>query len=94
MHIQFGAPLFDVTDEDIEKLDDDDIRALVAYLCEAEVAALAESTVAVTWGGHQDAEDGGIDVRVSLPHNTSTSGFIPRSETGFQVKKPDMPRGI
>lgn len=32
-------------------------------------------------------------MHVALPAGTSIGGFIPRPETGFQVKKPDMPRG-
>ena len=43
----------------------------------------------VTAGGHQDAPDGGIDVRVALPSET-VSGFVPRAETGFQVKATRM----
>ena len=45
---------------------------------------------AVTWGGHQNAPDGGIDVRVGLPVGTDIGGFIPRAATGFQVKAQDM----
>jgi len=46
----------------------------------------------VTWGGHQDAPDSGLDVRVALPPTASIQGFVPRPATGFQVKKPDMRR--
>jgi hypothetical protein len=46
----------------------------------------------VTWGGDQNAPDGGIDVRVTLPAGAVTDGYAPRAATGFQVKKPDMPR--
>ena len=49
-------------------------------------------TSAVTWGGNQTAKDGGLDVRVALPIGTPIAGFIPNPNTGFQVKKPDMPR--
>lgn len=84
--------MFDVTSEDIAELDDEDLRALVARLCEAELAMLGHSPSAVTWGGSQTAPDGGLDVRVSLPSDTTIDGFIPSAATGFQVKKPDMPR--
>jgi hypothetical protein len=70
---------------------DDDLRDLVARLCEAEMRKRGHSAVAVTWGGAQDAPDGGIDVRVELPAGTPVDGFVPRAATGFQVKKPDMP---
>jgi hypothetical protein len=48
-------------------------------------------TSSVTWGGHQEAPDGGLDVRVALPENTQVEGFVPRPATGFQAKKEDMP---
>lgn len=83
--------MLEITPDDIAALADDDLRALVAHLCEAEVRKHNLSAAAVTWGGHQDATDGGIDVRVDLPIETKISGFIPRATTGFQVKKPDMP---
>jgi hypothetical protein len=69
------------------------LRALIGRLCEAEVRRRELSTAAVTWGGNQTAKDGGLDVRVALPAGTVIDGFIPRPNTGFQVKKPDMPRG-
>ena len=49
-------------------------------------------TCAVTYGGSQDAKDGGLDVRVTLHAGTLIEGFVPSPQTGFQVKKPDMPR--
>ncbi|MBI3476655.1 MAG: hypothetical protein HY010_13060 [Acidobacteria bacterium] len=50
------------------------------------------STTAVTWSGHQNSADGGLDVRVSLGDDVTIAGFIPRPHTGFQVKKSGMPR--
>ena len=44
----------------------------------------------VTWGGNQDAKDGGLDVRVALPPGASIDGLIPKPATGFQVKTSDM----
>lgn len=46
----------------------------------------------VTAGGAQDAPDGGLDVRVELPASLERHDFVPRAKTGFQVKRPDMPR--
>jgi hypothetical protein len=85
--------MFDITPEEIALLNDVDLRTLVALLCEAELISLGLSPVAVTWGGNQTASDGGLDVRVSLPSTVSIQGFVPRFSTGFQVKKPDMPKG-
>ncbi|MES2972942.1 MAG: hypothetical protein V4757_05005 [Pseudomonadota bacterium] len=73
-------------------MSDVDLRELVARLCEAELASLGHSPAAVTWGGSQTAADGGLDVRVELHGGFPINGFIPRPSTGFQVKKPDMPR--
>jgi len=84
--------LFDITPDEILQLNDTDLRALVARLCEAELSARGLSPAAVTWGGSQTAADGGLDVRVALPTDARIEGYIPRHSAGFQVKKPDMPR--
>lgn len=84
--------MFKITPDDIAKLDDETLRTLVAYLCEAECQQRALSPVSVTWGGNQDAPDGGIDVRVDLSPKTQIGGFIPRPKTGFQIKAKDMPK--
>ena len=85
--------MLEVTADDIAALADDDLRTLVALLCEADLRSRGLPVSAVTWGGHQDAADGGIDVRIELPAEIVMAGFIPRPATGFQVKKPDMPAG-
>lgn len=84
--------MFEVTAEQIELLDDTDLRTLVGLLCEQELRAQGHSPAAVTWGGNQTARDGGIDVRVDLPNGAGISGFVPAFATGFQVKAQDMPR--
>jgi hypothetical protein len=84
--------MFEITPQDIAQLDDKQLRTLVGLLCEAELRSRGYSTAAVTWGGDQNAKDGGLDVRVSLPDDKPIGGFIPRQSTGFQVKKQDMPR--
>jgi hypothetical protein len=81
--------MFEVTADDVARLSDENLRSLVALPCEAGTDGLPVS--AVTWGGNQNAPDGGIDVRVALPAGTTINGFVPRPQTGFQVKKPDMP---
>jgi hypothetical protein len=84
--------ILEITSEEAERLTDADLRELVGKLCEREVRAHGHSTSAVTWGGHQNAADGGIDVRVSLPLAAAISGYVPRTSVGFQVKAQDMPR--
>lgn len=83
--------MLDITAEDIKALGDEDLRTLVGYLCEAELRSKGFSASAVTWGGNQDATDGGLDVRVALSPDTAIAGFVPRAATGFQIKKSDMP---
>lgn len=83
--------MLDITDRDIADLNDTDLRALVALLAEATLRSYRLPASAVTWGGDQNAPDGGLDVRVELDSGTVMEGFIPRPETGYQVKKLEMP---
>ncbi|CUX50620.1 conserved hypothetical protein [Agrobacterium tumefaciens str. CFBP 5621] len=83
--------MFEIVGDDIALLNDTDLRALIGLLCEAEMHRQALPVTAVTWGGSQNAGDGGLDVRVELPAGGTISGVIPSPSTGFQVKKPDMP---
>ena len=85
--------MLEITSDDVARLDDGQLRAVVARLCEAEVRSRGLSASHVTWGGNQNAADGGIDVRVALPEATVIEGFVPRPATGFQVKAEDMPAG-
>lgn len=84
--------MIEITGNDIKELNDTDLRSLIGLLCEAELRAIGLSASGVTWGGDQNAKDGGVDVRVELTTTLSEDSFIPRLKTGFQVKKPDMPR--
>lgn len=83
--------MFEITADDIAALSDDDLRSLVALLCEAELRRRRLPVSAVTWGGDQNAADGGLDVRVDLSKKAKIEGSVPRAATGFQVKKSDMP---
>src|SRR5438034_65386 len=82
--------MFEITPDDIARLSDEELRSLVGFRCEAELRSRGFPVSAVTWGGNQNAADGGIDVRVALPAGTAINGFVPRPLVGFQVKKPDM----
>jgi hypothetical protein len=79
--------LLDISGDDIAQLGDENLRELVARLCEAEMRQRKLPTSAVTAGGEQEAPDGGVDVRVALPSSTTIDGYVPRRATGFQVKK-------
>lgn len=85
--------MLEITANTIQELNDSDLRTLVGLLCEAELLNHGIPTAGVTMGGHQDAPDGGIDVRVSVESSLSPDGYIPRSETGFQVKRQNMDHG-
>ena len=63
--------MFEVTGDDIERLDDSELRTLVARLAVAELRANSLPVAGVTAGGDQNAPDGGLDVRVecSAPLN-------------------------
>ena len=74
-------------------LSDEDLRTLVGRLCEAELRRLGLSPLCVTWGGNQNAVDGGIDVRVTLGESAPLSAVFARANIGYQVKAEDMPRG-
>jgi len=84
------SELFQINGEDITKLRDDELRELVGLLCEADYRAAGLRTTGITWGGHQDAADGGLDVVVRDSIPPPMKSFIPRSYTGFQVKMPAM----
>lgn len=82
--------MFEVTGDEIQRLDDVQLRTLVARLAIAELNANALPVSGVTAGGDQNAADGGLDVRVELQGIVYRGDFIPRVPLGFQVKKPDM----
>lgn len=71
----------------ITALTDVDLCTLVGMLCEAHLRAAALPESAVTYGGDQRAADGGVDVRVDLPHGTAMSDWVPRPQSVFQVKQ-------
>jgi hypothetical protein len=82
--------MFEITGDDIQVLTDEDLRSLIGLLCESELKAKGFSAAFVTWGGNQNAADGGLDVRVALPSEKKIEGFVPRPATGFQAKSSDM----
>ena len=84
--------LLEITGDDIAALKDDDLRTLIGRLCEADYRSDGLPTKGITWGGHQDAKDGGIDVAVHNTVSPPARSHVPRSNTGFQVKKPSMPK--
>ncbi len=84
--------MFEICGDDITLLGEEDLRTLIGRLCEADIRSQGLSSSAVTWGGHQKAADGGVDVRIALPAGSVIEGFVPRRLSCFQVKQEDMPR--
>lgn len=78
---------FELDATDISALSAGDLRELVARLSEAEVIQRGRPSKSVTWGGAQEAPDGGLDVRIKDTGLPPNSGFVPRGICGFQVKK-------
>jgi len=85
-----SAPL-EVTVGDIQRLADEPLRELIKRLCLAELSDARLPNSAVRAGGHQDASDGGIDVRVALAGAPAGLDFIPKGQTGLQAKAESMP---
>lgn len=83
--------MLEINADNIQKLSDEDLRTLVIRLCEAELRRCGLPLSAVTAGGDQNASDGGIDVRVDLKSESDCLDFIPKPQTGFQVKLSGMP---
>jgi hypothetical protein len=51
--------MFEITGDDIALLNEEDLRALVGRLCEAELRRQSHAVSHVTWGGNLTAKDGG-----------------------------------
>lgn len=84
--------LLEITGDDVARLNDADLRTLIGLLCEADYRLAGLPTRGITWGGRQEARDGGLDVVVRDELPPPSNSFVPRNVTGFQIKKPDMPR--
>jgi len=83
--------MLEIIGEHISELNDSDLRALIGMLCEAELRSQKTPAAGVTWGGHQNTKDGGIDVRVSITTKPKKDCYIPLPDTCFQVKQSGMP---
>lgn len=83
----------ELTAADITALDDGQLRELVARLAEAELREQGIPRSCVQAGGAQEAADGGLDVSIAAVHPLERPVFVPRVNTGFQVKKHTMSRG-
>ena len=85
------STLLEITGDHIAELGDADLRELIGLLCVADYRLAGLPIDGITWGGHQNAPDGGLDVVVRGTVSPPVASFVPRSTTGFQVKATDMP---
>ncbi len=86
-------PIFSITVENIQSLDDVQSRELVARLCRAELRKKGISSAAVTWGGDQRAKDGGVDVFIDVDPPKGVKGYIKHDQCVFQVKAEKFSKG-
>lgn len=82
--------IFEICRADIAKLEDADLRLLVAELCREDCKRSQIAQTSVTDGGHQDAADGGIDIRIKVSNDFASSVTLKNKLTAIQVKKPKM----
>ncbi|RFF76070.1 hypothetical protein D0A39_02730 [Xanthomonas campestris pv. campestris] len=92
-HFERLMDFLELAAADITALDDGQLRELVARLAEAELREQEISRSSVQAGGAQEAADGGLDVIVATERPLERPAFVPRANTGFQVKKHSMSRG-
>ena len=83
-------PIFDISKDRLVDLPDEDLRTLIALLCEAERERQGGHRNEVRWGGSQTAPDGGIDVMVESTGPFIEAGPLARRHVGIQVKSPDL----
>lgn len=79
-------PLFNITIEQVRKLNDEQARELIARLCRAQIEHSGLGSSCVLWGGNQRAADEGVDVRVDSKPAQDVGGPLARSVAVVQVK--------
>ena len=83
---------FDITSDDIKRLDDDQLRLVLNFLLEAEANKHGIPLSAIRLGGDQNAADGGADARVEDSGAADGTDWLPKFPIIFQSKAEDMER--
>ncbi|MBO9457079.1 hypothetical protein J7376_17595 [Paracoccus sp. R12_1] len=83
-------PVFDIPPHRLVDLNDEDLRELLARLCEAERERQGGHRNEVRWGGNQTAADGGLDVVVEPLGSFVPVSPLARRYAGIQVKVADL----
>lgn len=84
---------FDVTEDNVQLLNDDQLREVLRLLLEAEARQRGVSLACVFIGGDQNAGDGGVDGRIEWVGDPEPSGWIPCRKCLFQSKAETMAAG-
>ena len=84
--------VLDLTKKEILNLNENMLEEMIFRLASAETRSFGYSTKYVTGSGLLTSPDGGIDVYVDIPDKEfSSTNFLARSKTAFQVKRTSMP---
>jgi hypothetical protein len=88
-----SANFLTVSDGDIARLDDAQLKRLIALIGRAELRQAGLGVAGLWIGGHQNAPDGGADVRISWIGGPASLDFASRRRTEVQCKATEMPAG-
>ncbi len=81
---------FDVTADDVQRLNNVQLRDVLRLLLEAEARQRGIPQAAIFIGGDQNAADGGVDGRVEWVGDPEPAGWVPCRKTLFQSKAEEM----
>lgn len=79
-----------VSKKQIQDLKDDDLRELIVLLSISTLNKYRISSKSVSYGGSQDAKDGGVDIRIKFGKKQPINDFIDNKNVIIQVKVPNM----
>lgn len=82
--------MLNVSKKQIQDLKDDDLRELIALLSISTLNKYRISSKSVSYGGSQDAKDGGVDIRIKFVKKQPINDFIDNKNVIIQVKVPNM----
>lgn len=85
-----GVRPFEVSNEQIEALDDTQLTRLALRLLRCEAERAAQPTARIECGVVTDAPDGGEDALIELNGELAGGEWIPRASTLFQIKATKM----
>ena len=84
--------ILDIKKDDLTRLSSDQLAELIFRLAQADVVSRGYSPACVDKLGHNNAPDGGIDIRVKVETSKFDKGFLVKPNTILQSKKSKMPK--